>query len=327
MISSATVVQEQWPLAKPFIISRGAIHDVTVVLVELGDGDVKGRGESCPVPHFGESLEQVVRDIEALLANLAEASDPAALIAAAPAGAARNAVDCAFWDLRAKRAGKPIAELLGIPPLEAVETVMTVSLDAPDIMAAAARAATAHPILKLKLGAAGDGDRLRAVRAAVPEKRLIVDVNEGWSFDELREYMPLLAELGIEMVEQPLRAGEDDPIAELAHLIPVGADESCHTSRDLDRVAALYDVINIKLDKTGGLTEALALSNGARARGLDVMVGCMLGTSLAMAPATVIAQSCRFVDLDAPLLIGNDRVPSLTYADGKVSAPQSMLWG
>ena len=324
---SGTVTEEKWRLAKPFIISRGAIHDVTVVLVELNDGHAKGRGECCPVPHFGESVEQVGRDIRALLARLADAPEPEAMIAAAPAGAARNAVDCALWDLKAKRAGKPIAALLNMSPLRPVETVMTISLDRPEVMAAATRAAAAYPILKLKLGAAGDGDRVRAVRAAAPGKRLIVDVNEGWSSDELREYLPLMAELGVKLLEQPLPAGRDDAVADVKHLVPIGADESCHTSHDLDRVAALYDVVNIKLDKTGGLTEALALLQGAQARGMDAMVGCMLGTSLAMAPAMVIAQSCRFVDLDAPLLIGSDREPSLTYAHGEVSPPRRMLWG
>lgn len=322
-----TVRVETWPLAQPFIISRGAITTVAVVVVELLDGHLRGRGECCPVEHFGESVAGVQAAILEILGQLRTVADWDQLHDRVPAGAARNAVDCAIWDLRAKRAGVGISALLDLAPLRPVETVFTISLQSPEAMALAAAAATGHDILKLKLGAPGDIDRVRAIRKAVPDKRLVVDVNEAWSRADLDVCLPVMAEAGVLMVEQPLKAGEDAALDGVSRAIPLGADESCHTTADLDRVLGRYDVINIKLDKTGGLTEALRLSAAARQHGLDTMVGCMLGTSLAMAPAMVIAQTCRFVDLDAPLLIGADRAPSLSYKDGLVHPPSPALWG
>lgn len=322
-----TVRREAWPLAVPITIARGTMSDADLLVVEVRGGGYAGRGEAYAVEHFGQSLERAEAEIRAVVPELAAGVGWADLHDRMPAGPGRNALDCALWDWRAKASGVPAWRAAHLPEMVAVETVCTLGIDTPAAMAAAAKAATGHDILKVKLGAPGDPERMTAIRAAVPEKRLIVDVNEGWTADELQSALPLLAELGVSMVEQPLPAGADDALARIDRLLPICADESCHTSADLDRVAGLYDMVNIKLDKTGGLTEGLALMRGAEARGLGVMIGCMLGTSLAMAPATLIAQRARFVDLDAPLMIGRDRAPGLAYANGLVAPPLPELWG
>lgn len=326
-IEHARVYDEKWTLRKPFAIARGTATDVTVVMVELKGAGHTGRGECCPVAHYGESTQSVLQAIETMLTALRSGAEWDRVHDTFPAGAARNAVDCAIWDLRAKQSGRPVWALLGMPEPHKVETVFTIGLgDAAD-MAQAASEARAHGILKIKLGRPGDAERIRAIRAAVPDKRLIVDVNEGWSPDELPANLQAMADAGVLMVEQPLKAGADATLAGLSRPVIIGADESCHVSADIDRLIGSYNLVNIKLDKTGGLTEALRLLQRAQQAGLETMVGCMLGTSLAMAPALLIAQSCRFVDLDAPLLIGNDRDPSLTYADGFVHPSTSQLWG
>jgi len=322
-----TVRVETWPLAKPFIISRGTQTNIAVIVVEILDGHHRGRGECCPVEYFGQTVAGEQAAVLKILSQLRRVSDWDALHDQVPAGPARNAVDCAIWDLRAKRSGVGIGALFGLDPLKPVETVFTISLESPEAMAASALAATGHDILKLKFGAPGDVERIRAIRQAVPDKRLVVDVNEAWSRADLDAFLPAMAEAGVLMVEQPLKAGRDAELDGMARPIPLGADESCRTTADLDRVVGRYDVVNIKLDKTGGLTEAMRLSTAAREQGLDTMVGCMLGTSLAMAPAMLVAQTCRFVDLDAPLLIGADRAPSLGYLDGFVHPPIPALWG
>jgi L-alanine-DL-glutamate epimerase-like enolase superfamily enzyme len=324
----ATVRVEHWRLHKPFVIARGAEHEIALVVVELTDGAAVGRGECCPVSHYGETVHGVVATTESLLARLRSGEAWAVIHDGAPAGAARNAVDCALWDLAAKRAGRPIHDLLGRPAPRPVETVLTIGVAAPEAMAAAAEAAFDHGLFKLKL--CGDGcdvQRVQAVRRAAPAKRLIADANESWTSDLLAADLPALAEAGLMMLEQPLPAGGDSGIGAVPHAVPLGADESCHVAADLARVAPLYDVVNIKLDKTGGLTEALRLLEGARAAGLQAMVGCMLGTSLAMAPALLIAPECAFVDLDAPLLIGSDRPAALNYAAGWIDPADRALWG
>ena len=244
-----------------------------------------------------------------------------------PPGAARNALDAAFWDLDAKRADRRVAELAGIGVLRPVVTAYTLSLDTPENMAAAAKVQRDRPLLKLKLTGDGDVERVRAVRRAAPASRLIVDANEGWSERHLTEVMPVLAEFGVELIEQPLPAGADDALAHVPHPIPVCADESCHTRADLDRLAGKYDAVNIKLDKSGGLTEALALAAEARRRGFSVMVGCMIGTSLSMAPAMLVAQQATIVDLDAPLLLASDRAHGLRYDGSTLYPPEAALWG
>ena len=321
------VVRQSWKLAQPFAISRGSRTTAEVVVAEIFDGDFRGRGECVPYPRYGESVDGVVRALEGMAGAVFSGLDREALQAAMPAGAARNALDAAFWDLDAKRAARRVADLAGIGPLLPVVTAYTLSLDSPDNMAAAAGAQRNRPLLKLKLTGDGDVERVRAVRRAAPTSRLIVDANEGWSERHLTEVMPVLAEFGVELIEQPLPAGADDALAHVPHPIPVCADESCHTRADLDRLAGKYDAVNIKLDKSGGLTEALALAAEARRRGFSVMVGCMIGTSLSMAPAMLVAQQARIVDLDAPLLLASDRAHGLFYDGSTLYPPEAALWG
>jgi L-alanine-DL-glutamate epimerase-like enolase superfamily enzyme len=321
------VVRQSWKLAQPFAISRGSRTTAEVVVAEIFDGDFRGRGECVPYPRYGETVDGVVRALEGMAGAVFSGLDREALQAAMPPGAARNALDAAFWDLDAKRADRRVAELAGIGALLPVVTAYTLSLDSPDKMAAAAGAQRKRPLLKLKLTGDGDVERVRAVRRAAPASRLIVDANEGWSERHLTEVMPVLAEFGVELIEQPLPAGADDALAHVPHPIPVCADESCHTRADLDRLAGKYDAVNIKLDKSGGLTEALALAAEARRRGFSVMVGCMIGTSLSTAPAMLVAQQATIVDLDAPLLLASDRAHGLRYDGSTLYPPEAALWG
>ena len=319
---------EEWTLHAPFIIARGRQDEITVATVELKAGGKTGRGESCPVEHYGETPQSVLGQITEMLSRLEAGERWVDIHDELPAGAARNAVDCAVWDLAAKLSGKSVTELVGMPELEPVFTVYTLSVGTPDSMAKAAIAANAHSRLKVKLGGDGqDAARIRAIRAAVPDMPLIVDVNEYWSREMLLENLPVMAECGIQMLEQPLKAGDDAELEGIDHLVPIGADESVHVTSDLTRISSWYDVVNIKLDKTGGLTEALRLKNAAISDGKLTMVGCMLGTSLAMAPAHVIAQGCAFVDIDAPLLVGKDREFGMVYEASRVSPPVPELWG
>jgi L-alanine-DL-glutamate epimerase-like enolase superfamily enzyme len=322
-----SVSRRSWPLAQPFAISRGSKTTADVVIAEIFDGDFRGRGECVPYPHYGESVDSVVAALEAMKGAVFSGLDRAALQRAMPRGAARNALDAAFWDIEAKREDRRVADLAGLGPLRPLVTAYTLSLDTPESMGEAAAAQRARPLLKLKLTGDGDLDRVRAVRANAPGSRLIVDANEGWTPRHFAELSPGLAELGVELIEQPLPAGDDAALAELPHPIPVCADESCHTAADLDGLVRKYDAINIKLDKTGGLTEALLLAEEARRRGFALMVGCMIGTSLAMAPAMLVAQQASVVDLDAPLLLAQDRVPGLRYEGSLVHPPDSRLWG
>jgi L-alanine-DL-glutamate epimerase-like enolase superfamily enzyme len=322
-----TVRRESWPLAQPFVISRGSRTTAEVVVAELVLGAHRGRGESVPYSRYGETVDGVVAAIEALAPAVAQGLDRAGLQAALPPGAARNALDAALWDLEAKTSGKSVSRLAGIEPPRAVVTAYTLSLAEPEAMGRAAAEHAARPLLKLKLTGEGDLERVRAVRSAAPASRLIVDANEGWSAEHFERYALALAELGVALIEQPLPAGHDDALAELPHPVPVCADESCHTSEDVDALVGKYDVINVKLDKTGGLTEALSLVRAARAKGFRLMVGCMVGTSLAMAPACFLAQDAEFVDLDAPLLLAKDRQPGLRYDGSTVYPPKPALWG
>ena len=322
-----TVTRRAWPLAQAFTISRGSRTTAEVVVAEISDGDARGRGECVPYPRYGESVDSVAAALEAMRGPVFSGLDRHELQNAMPPGAARNALDAAFWDLDAKRGARSAAALAGIGELRPVVTAYTLSLDTPERMGEAAMAQRARPLLKLKLTGDGDLERVRAVRRNAPQARLIVDANEGWTAAHFRELAPALAEFGVELIEQPLPAGDDDALADLPHPIPVCADEACHISADLDRLAGKYDAVNIKLDKTGGLTEALALTKAAQARGFKIMVGCMIGTSLAMAPAMLIAQQASVVDLDAPLLLAADRVPGLRYDGSVVYPPEPALWG
>ncbi|MEM8644430.1 MAG: N-acetyl-D-Glu racemase DgcA [Pseudomonadota bacterium] len=318
---------QHWPIRGQFTIARGSKSEAVVVLAELSDGIATGQGECVPYARYGESVDSVVSAIEKLRPELDGGLDLNRLQVLLPPGAARNAVDCALWDLQAKRSGLSAAALANLTPLHAVQTAFTISLGEPAVMAAKARESATHPLLKLKLGGDGDADRMRAVRDAVPGARLIVDANESWRKDLVQPLLAVAAETAIELVEQPLPAGEDSFLAEIVHDVPICADESAHDSTGLGRLVGHYDAVNIKLDKTGGLTEALRMADQALALDIRVMVGCMVATSLAMAPAILVAQKADWVDLDGPLLIARDRDPALAYADGEVHPPSPALWG
>jgi L-alanine-DL-glutamate epimerase-like enolase superfamily enzyme len=322
-----SVRAESWPLAAAFTISRGSKIAAEVVVATVTDGGHVGRGECVPYPRYGETIAGAIAAIEALRAEIERGMDRAALQAALKPGAARNAVDCALWDLEAKRTGRPVWELAGLARPRAVVTAFTLSLDTVDNMAAAARANAQRPLLKLKLSGPGDLERVRAVHENAPRARLIVDANEAWTPAIYAELAPRLGPLGVELIEQPLPAAADDALAGMRRPIPVCADESCHDVARLDHVIGRYDAVNIKLDKTGGLTEALRLAAAARAKGLAIMVGCMVGTSLAMAPALLLAQGARWVDLDGPLLLARDRDPGLVFNGSSVAPPPPALWG
>ena len=318
---------ERWPLAAAFVISRGAKTEAEVVVAEIADGPHRGRGEAVPYARYGETVEGVLAQIEGLGGRIAAGLGRAELQDLLPPGAARNALDCALWDLEAKRAGVRAWVLTGRAWLDPVKTCFTISLGAPDEMAQAARDNARRPMLKLKIGGPDDLDAVAAVRAAAPRTRLIVDANEALSFEALRRLAPDLARLEVKLLEQPLAAGEDAALEGYQSPVPLCADESLHTRAELADCARRYGLVNIKLDKTGGLTEALALAADARALGLGVMAGCMVATSLAMAPAMILAQGAEFVDLDGPLLLARDREPGLAITGSLIEPPAPELWG
>ena len=322
-----SVADERWPIRGAFRISRGSKTHAHVVTVTLEADGHRGRGECVPYARYGESVEGVVAQIEGLRDDLAAGLDRAGLQQALPAGAARNALDCAFWDLEAKRSGQPAWRLAGLDAPQAPVTAYTLSLDSPEAMRESARSNASRPLLKLKLGGDGDLERVRAVREGAPRSRIIVDANEGWTAGDYATLAPALLELGVAMIEQPLPAGDDAALAEVQRPLPVCADESCHDRASLPALLGRYDLVNVKLDKTGGLTEALALAGAAREAGLPIMVGCMLATSLAMAPALLLAPGAAFVDLDGPLLLAEDREPGLEFDGARIRPPSPALWG
>ena len=317
---------ETWPLRRPFTISRGSMSEAHVVAVTVCEGELSGRGEAVPSARYGQTPESALALLEAMKQQ--PDLDRQTIQKLLPAGAARNALDCALWDLEAKRSGKRVWEILNISPLDEVQTSFTISLDGPAAMGAAARESSHLPILKLKLGGDDkDVGRVEAVRANAPSARLIIDANESWSPQHYRKVVPELSRLGVEMIEQPFPAKEDSVLAELDRPIPICADESCHTSADLSRILGRYDAINIKLDKTGGFTEAIALVELARQAGLTLLFGCMVSTSLGIAPARVLVRSNDLVDLDGPLLLAKDRPHGLQYENGRLGLPSRELWG
>ena len=326
------ITVESFPIAGRFVIARGAKTQAEVVTVTLeravarGPG-ARGRGECVPYARYGETIASVVAQIEAIRPLVEAGDDPWRVLGVLPPGAARNAVDCALWDLEAKTTGVPAFARAGLPRMEAAATAFTISVAAPAEMAEAARLASARPLLKVKLAGEGDEDRLRAVRAAAPSARLIVDANEAWAPAALERMIEACAEVGVELIEQPLPAGADARLASVERLVPVCADESVHDRAGLAGLRERYDAINIKLDKTGGLTEALALAEAAKALGFDLMVGCMVATSLAMAPAMLLVPRAKFVDLDGPLLLARDRSDGLRYEGSTVHPPEPALWG
>jgi len=318
---------ERWPLAGVFAISRGSKTEAVVVVAELSDGTHRGRGESVPYARYGETPDGIVAAIEAERPVLRRGLDRGALQGAMPAGAARNALDCAYWDVNAKRAGRQVHELAGLGVPGPLTTAYTISLGSPAAMAAAAERAAWRPLLKVKLGGDNDGTRIAAVRRAAPRAQLIVDANEGWNPDNFEANLAACADAGVTLIEQPLPEGRDEALARIKRPIPVCADESVHDSASLGALAGKYDAVNVKLDKAGGLTEALALAAEAERHGFAVMVGCMVATSLAMAPAMLVAQRARWVDLDGPLLLASDRADGLRYEGSLVYPSDPMLWG
>ncbi|GAA6188921.1 N-acetyl-D-Glu racemase DgcA [Litorivita sp. NS0012-18] len=317
------VTRDVFQLAQVFTISRGSRTEAQVLTVTVTGGGHMGRGECVPYARYDETLGSV----EAQIAGLPATFDRAALQQMLPAGAARNAVDCALWDLEAKRSGKRVWELAGVPAPAPQITAFTLSLAEPDMMRTQAQKHSHRPLLKIKLGTPDDMPRLEAVRAGAPKSDIIIDANEGWSAEVYADLAPHLLRLGVTLVEQPLPAGEDEALIGMARPVPLCADESCHDRASLAALRGKYDVVNIKLDKTGGLTEALALRAAALAQGYEIMVGCMVGSSLAMAPATLLAQGARVTDLDGPLLLAEDRDNALQYDALGVHPPSRGLWG
>lgn len=318
-----TVQKDVFKLAQVFTISRGSRTEAQVLTVKVERGGHVGWGECVPYARYDETLESVTAEVEGLPADVTRA----ALQDLLPAGAARNAVDCALWDLEAKQAGKRVWELAGLPAPEPEITAYTLSLASPEEMQEQAAKNAHRPLLKIKLGTPDDMVRLEAVRKGAPEARIIVDANEGWSAEVYADLAPHLVRLGVDLVEQPLPAGDDNALIGMERPVPVCADESCHDRSSLAKLKGKYDVVNIKLDKTGGLTEALKLRAAALAEGYEVMVGCMVGSSLAMAPATLLAQGAMVTDLDGPLLLAEDRETPLTFDAVGVHGPDAALWG
>jgi L-alanine-DL-glutamate epimerase-like enolase superfamily enzyme len=322
-----TVTRRAWALARPLTTAHGVKTTVDIVVAEISDGDSRGRGEAVPLWRYGESIDSVVAEVDAMKGAVVSGLNRETLQCALPPGAARNALDCAFWDIDAKRGYCTVAELAGLGALTPVVTAFTLPLDTPEAMAALAAANRIRPLLKLKLGDDRDLERVRAVRRAVPASRLIVDANESWNASQLSEFLPALIDCRVELIEQPLPADADDALAQMEHPIPLCADEACRTLADLGRLNGKYEAVNIKLDKAGGLTEALALAAEAKRRGLRIMVGGTVGTSLGIAPALLVAQQAEIVDLDGPLHLASDRVPGLYYNGSTIQPPDQNFWG
>jgi len=318
--------EEIWPLKEVFRISRGSRTEAQVVVVRVSDGEQVGRGEGVPIKRYNQSIASVIAQIESIKGE--KNLDGQRVQQLLPQGAARNALDCALWDFEAKRSRKRVWELANLPIVHQVETSFTISLDASEKMGDAAKAAATRPILKLKLGGESlDLSRVEAVHQAAPSARLLIDANESWSPDHYRKIVPALKELSVELIEQPFPADADEVLETLDHPIPLCADESCHTTAELPGLKNRYEVINVKLDKTGGLTEALRVCERARENGFKLLIGCMVGTSLGMAPARLLGSFADYVDLDGPLLLSRDRDHGLTYQNGKMGLPTPELWG
>ncbi|MBY5779920.1 dipeptide epimerase [Rhizobium leguminosarum] len=321
------IQMNSFPIAGTFTISRGAKTEAEVITCTLIEEGAQGLGECVPYRRYGETMESVFAQIEAARPLIEAGISRRDLLSAMPPGAARNAVDCALWDLEAKRTGDSVAARLGLSAPQPLTTAYTISLGEPEVMAAQAREHAGRALLKVKVGTGDDESRIRAVRAAAPDAEIILDANEGWPEAVLERHLHIAAEAGIALVEQPLPAGRDGLLAEIRRPLLVCADESVHHTGDLASLADRYDAINIKLDKTGGLTEALSMKAEAERLGFSIMIGCMVGTSLAMAPAVLLAQNADFVDLDGPLLLARDREPGLRYAASLVFPPETSLWG
>jgi len=328
MKRSLTVEVERFPIAGTFRIARGAKTEAVVVVCTIRNGAFSGRGECVPYPRYGETVESVAAQIHEIADAIANGLTRQELAESFPAGAARNAVDCALWDLEAKMQDRRVFQLIGQNTPQPLVTTQTISLGTPEEMAREAQRHSSRPVLKFKVGMPeGDAERIEAVRTAAPNSQLILDANEGWTESNLEENLSIASSFGVALVEQPLPAGKDAILATVSHSVPLCADESLHTRSDLADLRGRYDAVNIKLDKTGGLSEALLLKAEAERLGFSIMVGCMVGSSLAMAPAFLVAQGAQFVDLDGPLLLAKDRKPGLLYEGALVHPPESELWG
>ncbi len=322
-----SVSRRTWALARPHTTARGVTTAVDVVVADLSDGDSKGRAEGVPMARFGESIDSVVAALDGMKGAVFSGLNRETLQQALPPGAARNALDCAFWDIDAKRAYCSVAELAGLGAIEPVTTAFMIGLDTPERIAELVAANRSRPLFKLELGGDGDAERVRAARSAAPASRLIVDANESWTVAQLGDLMPALVDCRVELIEQPLPVDADDALAGMERRIPFCADEACRTRDDLDRLDGKYQAVCIKLDKAGGLTEALALAAEAKRRGLRIMAGGMIGTSLGIAPALLLAQQAEIVDLGGPLLLASDRVPGLRYEGSRIQPAQAGFWG
>jgi L-alanine-DL-glutamate epimerase-like enolase superfamily enzyme len=318
---------ERWPIAGAFTISRGAKTEAVTVVAEVSRSGLAGRGECVPYRRYGETAEATLAALRTMQGPVSRGLDRKALQAAMPPGAARNALDCALLDLEAKISGQRVWDLLGRPAPGACTTAFTISLGSPEAMAAATAKVAHRRLLKIKLGGEGDGKRIAAVRQAAPRTELIVDANEAWTSDNLEQNLSACAQAAVTLIEQPLPAGQDEALARIRRPVAVCADESVHDRASLEGLRDRYDAVNIKLDKTGGLTEALAMADAAQALGFEIMVGCMVATSLAMAPAMLLTSQARFVDLDGPLLLERDRDGGLRYDGSLVHPPDAPLWG
>ncbi|QQV77703.1 dipeptide epimerase [Sphingomonas aliaeris] len=327
MLRTLSARRDAFPLATPFRISRGVKTVADVVTVEIAANGVVGRGEGVPYARYGETMESVLAEIKAVRAAIDDGATRDDLQQMMTAGAARNAVDCALWDLDAKLSGRGVTDTLGLPRIASTATAMTVGLDTPDAMALAARALANVPLIKIKVDRSDPEAQIRAVRAEAPGPRIIVDPNESWTMDEVERLQPMLADLRIDLLEQPLPADDDAALDGFAPLVPIAADESAHVAEDISSLRGKYQVINIKLDKTGGLTGALALLDAARSAGLGVMTGSMICSSLSIAPALIIAVQSSFVDLDGPLWLSADRTGGVRGTDGILSPPDPGFWG
>jgi L-alanine-DL-glutamate epimerase-like enolase superfamily enzyme len=324
---SLTIAPESWPIAGAFTISRGSKTTAEVVVVTLDQDGHRGRGECVPYPRYGETVEGVVASLEAARTRIEAGFSHADILEMLKPRAARNALDCALWDLEAKQAGKPAWQMALLQQPRPMTTAYTLSLDTPEAMAKAAGEVKDRPLLKLKMGGENDAERLRLIRAAAPTSRLIIDANEGWTPDTLPQLLKICAEVGVELIEQPLPAVHDEMLRGFKHEVPICADESAHDRQNLHELLGKYDAINIKLDKAGGLTEALALASAAKELNFKIMVGCMVATSLAMAPSMLVAQLAQVIDLDGPLLLARDRKPGIDYDGSLMYPPPPELWG
>lgn len=319
---------QKWPIAGSFTISRGSKTEAEVIVCKITDGKHSGQGECVPYARYGETLEAVKQNIERFAPQLASGEmTHLDILQSLQPGAARNALDCAIWDYYAKSTGKTICETVGLQPPTPQTTAYTISLGTPEQMSLKTAEASRYSLLKIKLGGEGDDVRMRAVREAAPNTRLIADANEAWTSEKLEYLLTVASEEKFELVEQPLPEGQDELLKEINRPVPVCADESCHAAKQLSKISGCYDAINIKLDKTGGLSEAITLARQAEAKGLKIMLGCMVGTSLAMAPALYLSQYADWIDLDGPLLLQKDRTPGLIYDKSIVSPPTAELWG